>query len=119
MPITLNHLKNDVRTTTVRYAGESSSITFRPSVITANRNASRRQAIEEDDPEWGIKFLCELLVSWEVMGEPTAAENGEIVPAQPLPITPEVLRDLPDPLLTAIMNACQEEMYPKLKNGRR
>lgn len=109
MPISLNHLENDVRSATVYYAGESARITYRPSESTPNKNAARVEAFESDGNKAGVALLCALLISWDVL------DNEGV----PLPITPEVLSDLPDPFLTAILNACQEDMYPKKKSGQR
>lgn len=111
MPISLNHLKNDVRSCTVNYGGESAQVTYRPSVLTPASNAQRKQASEEGDTNVGVAMLCEMLISWEVMDDAD--------PPKPVPITPETLSQLPDPLLTAVLNACREDMYPNPKTGRK
>lgn len=112
MPIGINHLKNNTRTIDIHYMGEVGQVTYRPSELTGAVLAEIREASEgEEFYNSTAELLVRLLISWDVM------DSAD--PPKPLPITYDVLQELPSNFLTTISDACQEDMFSKKKNGRR
>lgn len=106
MPISLANIKNDKRTVTVNYFGDTCEVTYKPSALTPTVENELREA---EDNSVLIDTLCDMLTAWDVLGEDGA----------PLPIEVKVLNSLPNALLGAIMQGCREDMLPKSKSGRR
>lgn len=109
MPINLNHLKNDKRTITVDYFGDSVNIVYRPSVLTPAAEAKIRDENESGDNKVFLQTLCDLFVEWDVLDEKN----------EPLPIVPDIMNELPTSFLTHLLQGCREDMIPKPRNGRR
>ena len=106
MPLNLANIKNDKRTVTIKYFGDDCQVTYKPSVLTPTIEDELRAS---DDTHALIDVLCEMITAWEVEDEEGA----------PLPITPDVMGNLPNALLGAIMQGCREDMIPKARSGRR
>ena len=104
MPISLNHLKNDKRTITADYFGDPVNLVYKPSELTPTVEAEIR-----DNDQSVVKVFCKLIVNWDVVDE-----KGE-----ELPITEEVVGEMPSAFLNALIYACRDDMIPKVKSGRR
>lgn len=110
MPISQANLKNNKRTVTGEYYGETFTVTYKPSEYTlAVQSGIDNPDTDETSNEKLINLLTNMLTAWDVLDE-----KGD-----PLPITPEILADLPVALLGAIQMCCREDMTPKARNGRR
>ena len=107
MPIELNQLKANTRAIIVPYFGDSVTLTYRPSVLTPNRESEIKAAASEGDNSAMLEAISELVVEWDML-----------LDGKPLPHTVDVLRELPSALLTAIFQGIGEDMAPKAKNAR-
>ncbi len=105
MPISLNHLRNDKRNITASYFGDTVDISYKPSELTP----TVEDEIRENDQGTVVKIFCKLITKWDVVDE-----NGE-----ELPVTPEVVGDMPSAFLNALIFACRDDMIPKARNGQR
>lgn len=115
MPISLSNLKNDKRTVSGEYFGDTFQVTYKPSEYTLDVEASLQnpgkdeEGNDQSSNDILIDTLCKMVTAWDVLGE-----TGE-----PLPIDPVVLRRLPVSLLSHMMQTMREDMTPKAKSVRR
>lgn len=101
MPISINRTKEQTRTITVEYAGETAGITYYPHKIT--KSLIRETAeMEGDGADRLAGQLVKLVASWEVLDDDGA----------PLPVTVEVMDGFPIDFLVAIMRAINEAAIP-------
>ncbi len=110
MPITLDNLKQDRRTCTVEYGGETASLTYRPSGYTPEVEDRFQTFIESSRSANGFAgFLANILVEWDVLDD-----NGKM-----FPITLEDLRTLPARFLTSVVNAITADMREEREENRK
>ena len=113
MGISLSDLKSNVRKITVPYFEDEFYVKYRPAELTPEVESKiRKAAANPDDDKEGnilVTTICNLLTEWEVL-------DGK---GEPLPITYEIVDQMPSAFLSAILNACREDMVPKSKSGRR
>jgi hypothetical protein len=101
MPITLTALRNDRRETAVEYEGESAQIVYRPSAYTPETEDGLRGAVESGRPARGLAtVLSQVLLEWEVVDD-----DGNL-----LPVTLELMMQMPNAFLVAISNAVSKDM---------
>lgn len=106
MPIKVSNLKNNKRTVTGEYFGDTFEVVYRPNGLTPTIEDELREAASN---KVLVEKICGLIVQWDVLGE-----DGK-----PLPIKPDVLKDIDSALLVAIIGACREDMAPKVKSAAR
>lgn len=106
MPIKMSNVRNDKRTVKAIYYGEECEVTYKPSEWTPAVQDEIRDAENTDQM---CATICSMVTAWDILGEDD----------QPVPLDVEHVRQLPQPLLLAVVTACQEDMVPKSKNGRR
>lgn len=109
MPISLNHIKNDKRSIAIDYNGDTLNLTYKPSELTPAIEAEIREEALEGRNDRLIETVCKMVIQWDLLDE-----AGE-----PLPLEPEIVRDLPSAFLYAIQQGCREDMIPKSKSGRK
>ncbi len=95
MPISLSELQNNTRTITVDYDGEKVTVVYKPGVLTPT-------ASTEFVKSTVVEQLEKLLVSWDVMDEK----------GKPLPVTTELLNQLPGRFLSHLALAVSGDMRP-------
>lgn len=117
MAITLGDLMAGSRRVVVEYAGAEIGITYRPKVLTVEREARLRAAAaraQESESETmdseSVAYWVELIEAWDVLEKP----GGDM-----LPVTAEVLRRLPAPFLGAVQAAIQADCRPNLTRPKR
>lgn len=100
MPISLGALKNEERTFTFNYQGETAEITYRVHGYTPFLERKAQESLQEQLPARSIAIaLAELLIAWDVVGE-----NGQV-----LDVSYDTLEQFPFEFLTAVMNAITED----------
>jgi len=101
MPIRITDLYQDLKETTVEYAGQSMQVGFRPSGYTPAVESAFHAAMDREMPSNAVADLLDgLLVSWELLDE-----NEEVIP-----ITHETLVKLGSMFLFAMAEAITREM---------
>lgn len=108
MGIKISLLKGKTKTFVFTYDGESMSVTYRPSEVTAQVVQEMRETVESGKAEVGlIDMMQRMLVSWEVMDE-----AGEV-----LPITQEILQSLPLNFVTELSMSLNKDNAPEGTEG--
>lgn len=106
MPISINHIKEQVRSIFVEYAGETATIIYYPHKVTKSL-IREVAALEGDGVDRLIEQLVRIVHAWEVLDD-----DGH-----PLPPTAEVMAEFPLDFLTAIMRAINEASVPGEGSG--
>jgi hypothetical protein len=95
MPVSLSELQSNVRSIVVEYDNDKVAITYKPAMLTAASSA-------EFTKQGVVAQLETLLVSWDVLDEKGKA----------LPVSTELLNQMPGRFLTHLVNAINEDMRP-------
>ena len=128
MPIAVQDLMNDKRTIDVETKAGKMVVTYAPSRYVASRENTAMSYLETNRPLSSLAVgLAELLLAWDITGELKVGhdvEGNEDIyvgaDGEVLPITLEVLQNLPGSLLILIQSTINEDMKPKsdeLKNS--
>ena len=88
----------DLVTVTLKFSGETVNVTFDRNAMTQRWVKAAQEGRTAADVEWFSRSLAELLTGWDIVDDQGA----------PVPITPEVLSDLPLPFLGALDEAIGE-----------
>ncbi len=99
MPISLGELQNNTRSLVVDYDGEKVQVVYRPGVITPGSGT-------EFAAQGVVEQLERLLVSWDITDDKGKA----------LPVSTELLNQLPGRFLAHVADAVSGDMRP---NGKR
>lgn len=90
---------------------ETLTVTYRVNVMTpADELAFKRYAgkteFAEEEMEAFIAFVCRFVAEWGLVGPLTAADGTEIVAeGEPVPITPEAMRQMPSLVMSRVFMA--------------
>lgn len=124
MPIRVQDLLNDERTIVVETKAGDMHLTYQPSAYAAELEDRSMRLIETNRPYSSLaEGLSKLVVGWDITGKvETTGDDGvaKVDENAPLPITLDVLRNLPGSLLILMQNAINADMKPKpdeLKNS--
>lgn len=98
MPISLAELQSNLRTLVIDYDGEKVQVVYRPGILTpaTNDDFAKQSVVEQ---------LETLLVSWDVLDDK----------GKPLPVTTDLLNQLPGRFLAHIAAEISGDMRPNAK----
>lgn len=105
MPLNIKKMASKVNDTTLEFAGEEVSITYRSGIITAEWEAQYKG--QEDGL---FHQVHDLVVTWDLEGDK---------PGKSFPTEVKDLRTLPIEFLAAVVKACADDLVPNRKTSGR
>ena len=99
MGLDIGSLAANTATSTVEYMGQSCSVTYKPSCITAAALEQMDVPAKEGEPSNFLVFMADTITDWDVL----------LSPKKKVPLTPEGLKAVPLPLLRAVFNQMMTE----------
>lgn len=108
MAIKLHQLRDQTAPATVQYEGHEIKLEYRVAAFTAEVESRLHQADDEHRPVNGLAEVLEKIVAaWDILDD-----NDK-----PLPVTLELLRQLPFGLLQEMVTAIAEDLSPNVRNA--
>ena len=115
MPFSLSKYRNVTKLVQVDFDGEIINVTYRPGEVTparlTNLRREQQEAVDRGEPlpegeAWARNLS--MIEKWDIMGD-----DG------PLPLTPEVLEEIPTVILKTIYQAVLEDTRPTEERSKR
>ena len=108
MAIKLHQLREETASIDVVFDTHEITIEYRIAAFTAEIESRLHQADDEKKPANGLaEVLCQIVKAWDILDEDDT----------PLPVTLELMRQLPYALMQEMVKAIVEDLSPNVKSA--